>query len=147
MKDSFKDLTFDELLTKREELRVKYRDIRFNTVVGHVDNPLEKRTVRRKITRLNTLIYNHPDVVNLGGDAPSAAEPSGEAAGAAQATGSENATAAAIPIGITTATDLLKTLTRKADNKVRSPEVRAAPRGKACGHARRGGTAPDIRTR
>lgn len=63
MKDSFKDLTFEELLTKREELRQKYRDLRFNMVVGHVDNPLEKRNLRRKITRLNTMIYNHPEVL------------------------------------------------------------------------------------
>ncbi len=62
MKDSFKDLTFEELLAKREELKRKYRDVRFNKIVGHLDNPLEKRTLRRKIARLNTLIYNHPDV-------------------------------------------------------------------------------------
>jgi large subunit ribosomal protein L29 len=62
MRDSFKDLTFEELLAKREELKKKYRDLRFNMVVGHVDNPLEKRNVRRKIARLNTLIYNHPEV-------------------------------------------------------------------------------------
>lgn len=62
MRDSFKDLTFEELLAKREELKQKYRDLRFNMVVGHVDNPLEKRNVRRKIARLNTLIYNHPEV-------------------------------------------------------------------------------------
>ncbi len=62
MKDSFKDLTFEELLVKRAELTKKYRDLRFNKVVGHVDNPLEQRTLRRKLARLNTLIYNHPDV-------------------------------------------------------------------------------------
>ncbi|MFP4010077.1 MAG: 50S ribosomal protein L29 [Spirochaetaceae bacterium] len=62
MRDSFKDLTFEELLAKREELVTKYRNLRFNMVVGHVDNPLEKRTLRRKIARLNTLIYNHPEV-------------------------------------------------------------------------------------
>lgn len=62
MKNSFKDLTFAELVEKREEVRGKYRDIRFNMVVGHVDNPLEKRMLRRQIARLNTLIYNHPDV-------------------------------------------------------------------------------------
>jgi large subunit ribosomal protein L29 len=62
MRDSFKDLTFEELLAKREELKTKYRNLRFNMVVGHVDNPLEKRNLRRRIARLNTLIYNHPDV-------------------------------------------------------------------------------------
>lgn len=62
MKNSFRDLTFEELLTKREELKKKYRDLRFNMVVGHVDNPLEKRELRRRIARINTLIYNHADV-------------------------------------------------------------------------------------
>ena len=62
MKNSFKDLTFQELVQKREEVREKYKNIRFNMVVGHVDNPLEKRVLRRQIARLNTLIYNHPEV-------------------------------------------------------------------------------------
>jgi large subunit ribosomal protein L29 len=62
MRNSFKEMTFEELLTKRVELKKKYRDLRFNMVVGHVDNPLQKRTLRRQIARLNTLIYNHPDV-------------------------------------------------------------------------------------
>ena len=62
MRNSFKDLTFDELLTKRDELKKKYRDLRFNMVVGHVDNALEKRTLRRQIARVLTLIYNHADV-------------------------------------------------------------------------------------
>ena len=63
MKNEFKDLTFEELLNRREELKKAYRDLRFNMVVGHVDNPLRKRTLRRDIARLNTMIYNHPDVV------------------------------------------------------------------------------------
>ncbi|MBU8913918.1 MAG: 50S ribosomal protein L29 [Spirochaetales bacterium] len=62
MRNSFTELTFEELLTKKEELKKKYRDLRFNMVVGHVDNPLEKRTLRRQIARVNTLIYNHADV-------------------------------------------------------------------------------------
>lgn len=63
MKNSFKDLTFQELLAKREELRKKYRDLRFDVVVGHVENPLQKRTLRRQLARLNTRIYNHAEVV------------------------------------------------------------------------------------
>lgn len=62
MRDSFRELTLEELVAKRQELKEKYRELRFNMVVGHVDNPLQKRTMRRKIARLNTLIYNHPDV-------------------------------------------------------------------------------------
>lgn len=59
MKNSFKDLTFDELTLKREELRKRYFDIRFNTVLGHNDNPLEKRTVKRQIARLNGIIHEY----------------------------------------------------------------------------------------
>ena len=63
MKDSYKELTFKELVQKREELKKGFFELRFKMVVGHVDNPLEKRNLRRKIARLNTLIYNHADVV------------------------------------------------------------------------------------
>ncbi|MBA7523773.1 hypothetical protein ES705_15907 [subsurface metagenome] len=59
MKDSFKDLIYKELITKREELTKQFRDIRFNMVVGHIDNPLQKRELRRKIARLNTIIHEY----------------------------------------------------------------------------------------
>ncbi len=65
MRNSFKELTFEELLQRREELKKRYRELRFNMVVGHVDNPLEKRTLRRQIARLNMLIYNHADVAEM----------------------------------------------------------------------------------
>jgi large subunit ribosomal protein L29 len=56
MKNSFKNLTFPELKAKRDELNKKYLELRFQLVVGHVENPLLKRTMRRQIARLNTLI-------------------------------------------------------------------------------------------
>jgi large subunit ribosomal protein L29 len=56
MKNSFKNLSFQELKAKRDELSRKYMDLRFQMVIGHVDNPLQKRTMRRQIARLNTLI-------------------------------------------------------------------------------------------
>jgi large subunit ribosomal protein L29 len=59
MKDFFKDLTLKELLTKREEMKKEYRDLRFNIVVGHVDNPVRKRTLQRQIARLNTIIHEY----------------------------------------------------------------------------------------
>jgi large subunit ribosomal protein L29 len=59
MKDSFNDLTFQELLTKREELNKQYRDLRFDLVLRHVDNPLQKRTLRRSIARINTIIHEY----------------------------------------------------------------------------------------
>ncbi len=59
MKDSFKDLTYNELLERREELSRKYLDIRISKVMGHMENPLEKRVIRRKISRLNTIIHEY----------------------------------------------------------------------------------------
>ena len=56
MKNSFKNLTFPELKAKRDELGRKYHDFRFQMVIGHVENPLQKRELRRQIARLNTLI-------------------------------------------------------------------------------------------
>ena len=59
MRNSFNNLSFQELRAKREELSRKYMDLRFQMVVGHVDNPLQKREMRRQIARLNTLIHQH----------------------------------------------------------------------------------------
>lgn len=56
MKNSFKNLTMPELKAKRDELSQKYLELRFQLVIGHVDNPLQKRELRRQIARLNTLI-------------------------------------------------------------------------------------------
>jgi large subunit ribosomal protein L29 len=57
MKNSFKNLSFAELKAKRDELKRKYMEFRFQVVVGHVENPLQKRVLRRQIARLNTLIH------------------------------------------------------------------------------------------
>ena len=57
MKNSFKNLSFPELKAKREDLSRKYHDFRFQTVIGHVDNPVQKRILRRQIARLNTMIH------------------------------------------------------------------------------------------
>jgi len=59
MKNTFKNLSFAELKIKRDELKRKYMEFRFKLVIGHVDNPLQKRTMRRQIARLNTLIRAH----------------------------------------------------------------------------------------
>lgn len=57
MKNSFKNLSYAELKAKRDEMKKKYMEFRFKVVIGHVDNPLQKRTMRRQIARLNTLIH------------------------------------------------------------------------------------------
>jgi large subunit ribosomal protein L29 len=56
MKNSFKNLSLLELRAKREEMNRKYMELRFQIVIGHVDNLLQKRTIRRQIARINTLI-------------------------------------------------------------------------------------------
>lgn len=62
MKNSFKDMTLEQLTAKRDELRKDYLNLRVSRVMGHVDNPLSARTTRRQIARLNTLINEY----NLG---------------------------------------------------------------------------------
>ena len=57
MKNSFKNLSFPELKAKRDELKRKYMELRFQMVIGHTENPLQKRIMRRQIARLNTLIH------------------------------------------------------------------------------------------
>ncbi|MDR0316125.1 MAG: 50S ribosomal protein L29 [Treponema sp.] len=59
MKNSFKSLSFPELKARRDELKRKYMEFRFQVIIGHIDNPLQKRIMRRQIARLNTLIHQH----------------------------------------------------------------------------------------
>jgi large subunit ribosomal protein L29 len=56
-KKNDKELSYDELVAKRNELKKQYMDIRFQAVMGHVENPMQKRIVRREIARVNTLIH------------------------------------------------------------------------------------------
>ena len=59
MRELYKELTLNELLTKRDELMKENRDFRFNLVVGHVDNLVKTRIMRRQIARLNTIIHEY----------------------------------------------------------------------------------------
>jgi large subunit ribosomal protein L29 len=59
MKNSYSDLTYAELEAKRDELHKHALDLRMAKVLGHVENPLEIRTTRRKIARVNTLIHEY----------------------------------------------------------------------------------------
>ena len=59
MKETFNDLAYGELLMRRDELRKQYRNVRFNLVVGHVDNPLQLRTLKRTLARLNTIVHEY----------------------------------------------------------------------------------------
>ena len=55
-KKNDKELSYAELVARRDELKQKYMDLRFKMVIAHVDNPMEKRLLRREIARLNTFI-------------------------------------------------------------------------------------------
>ena len=58
-KNERKAMSYAELVSKRDELNRKYMDLRFQMVIGHVENPLQKRNMRREIATLNTLIRQH----------------------------------------------------------------------------------------
>lgn len=58
-KKSYKDMTYTELVSKREDLHKEYLDIRMNKVLGHLENPLSLRNVRRDLARLNTIIHEY----------------------------------------------------------------------------------------
>ena len=55
-KKNDKELSYKELVAKRDELKREYMDLRFKMVISHVDNPMQKRTIRIEIARLNTFI-------------------------------------------------------------------------------------------
>ena len=59
MKNSYKDLTLDELVAKKEALHKEDLNRRMGRDRGHVENPLAVRTIRRNIARVNTLIHEH----------------------------------------------------------------------------------------
>ncbi|MBB6482214.1 50S ribosomal protein L29 [Spirochaeta isovalerica] len=56
MKETFNDLSLDEMVAKRDELKKNLNNLRFDMVLGHVENPMEKRNLKRSIARLNTKI-------------------------------------------------------------------------------------------
>jgi len=56
MKNRFKEISRAEAVAKVAELKKQFMDLRFKLVLGHVENPLEKRNLRRQIARLNTII-------------------------------------------------------------------------------------------
>jgi len=56
MKNRFKEISKAEAEAKLAELKKQFLDLRFKMVLGHVENPLEKRNIRRQIARLNTII-------------------------------------------------------------------------------------------
>lgn len=55
-KEKDNELSYAELIAKRDKLKKEYMDLRFKMVISHVDNPMQKRTMRHEIARLNTFI-------------------------------------------------------------------------------------------
>lgn len=56
-KTNYQELSYSELVSRRDELKKKYMEFRFKMVLSHVDNPMEKRAMRKEIARLNTFIH------------------------------------------------------------------------------------------
>jgi large subunit ribosomal protein L29 len=50
------NLTLEECLAKRDKLSKELQDLRFTMILGHVENPVAKRNIKRDIARMNTVI-------------------------------------------------------------------------------------------
>lgn len=59
MKDSYKKMSYEELVTAHDNLCKEYMDLRMEKVLSHIDNPLSLRTKKKDIARLNTLIHEY----------------------------------------------------------------------------------------
>ena len=59
MKNSYSDLTYAEMVAKRDELRREALNLRMARVLGHVENPMAIKTTKKNIARLNTLIHEY----------------------------------------------------------------------------------------
>ena len=62
MKNTFRELTLEEMILKREELRKEYFILQCGKVISHVQDSAKILILRRCIAQLNTLIYNHADI-------------------------------------------------------------------------------------
>jgi len=56
MKTQFKDMKLAELEKAHDDLIEEYREIRFREVVGELNDPVKKRTIRRSIARAKTIM-------------------------------------------------------------------------------------------
>ncbi len=59
MKEQYGELAYPELLLKHDELVVAHRKARFDAVVGHLDNPVSVRVLRRRLARAKTIINEY----------------------------------------------------------------------------------------
>ena len=66
MKNIFRELTLEEMILKREELRKEYFMLQCSKMISHVQDSAKILILRRSIAQLNTLVYNHVDIdVNM----------------------------------------------------------------------------------
>lgn len=59
MKEQYGELAYDELRNKHDELVVQYRGARFDATVGHLDDPVSLRLLRRRLARAKTIMHEH----------------------------------------------------------------------------------------
>jgi large subunit ribosomal protein L29 len=55
--ESLRDLTKDELLQKREEIKLELFNLQMRRGVRDLDNPLKLRTLRREIAQIETVLH------------------------------------------------------------------------------------------
>jgi large subunit ribosomal protein L29 len=55
-KKNLKDLSYAELIAELAKVKQEHMDFRFQSKLGSVDNPMQVRTLRRQVARLNTFI-------------------------------------------------------------------------------------------
>jgi large subunit ribosomal protein L29 len=54
--DSLRDMTKEELLQKRHELKEELFNLRMRKSLKELDNPLKLRTIRRDIAKIETIL-------------------------------------------------------------------------------------------
>ena len=59
MKEQYGELEYSELLLKHSELVEEFRKARYDAVVGHLDNPVSIRVLRRRLARAKTIVHEY----------------------------------------------------------------------------------------
>lgn len=54
--EALRDLTVEELQDKEKDMRKELFNLRFQSAVGHIENPNRFKEVRREIARLLTIV-------------------------------------------------------------------------------------------
>lgn len=59
MKNKYNDMKVEELEKVYEDLSDELRDMKFRQVVGELNNPMRKRTVRRSMAQVLTILNEY----------------------------------------------------------------------------------------